>query len=746
MSQSQAPPGRPLPPSAPLVGGGPLHVGLRYLTRKRLALVALLGVALSVGTIIVVMSVFAGFHIEMTSTIRGYLSHLTITPATGEQFGLADWEAWAAQIRAAGHVEGVAPFAQGFALVRLRGMDDLKPVLFRGVHPELEGQVADLPEYMRVGALPDLLRTYPDPQRPEARLPACFVGEQFAGFAPPFQIYDPERLGEEPGHIVLVTATGELTARPKRFAVNGMFRTGYSDFDAGYVVMSLEAAMDLADTGGSVSGLSVRLDDYANADVVRDELRARLSPGALLRTMDGADPVAEIAVSADGSRIAGYTPRGDVVVWGATDGREAWRLPAAGADVTAIALAPDGRRLAAGRRDGTVQLCEVGAGGTATLAPAESAVTQLAYSPDGFLLAVGRADGRVNVLDAPDAESGEEPHEYAAADVGPGPVTAIAFDAFSERLLATEGKGRSVLLDLEGDGPAVRLPPMQTAGWTAAAFSPDRTQVLTADATGLAALWDAADGRMLRAWQAAREPIAAVAYGTRPGELLTAGARDVRVWSVHGDDAMWLRQIVPTGSEATRRAAFLGGGRHMARVGESGRPQVVYSGPPFLVETWEERQKTLLDVVAMEKFLQGLIMSLILVMAEFFVFAIVTAVVNERRRDVGILKAIGYTRRQICAAFLLVGTAIGTFGAAAGVVGGVLFSQNIDAIRLFIRRLTGFDPFPADIYFFSSIPHYVEPRMVVVTAGGAILCSILFSLIPALRAARLDPVRTLHYE
>ena len=84
MLETDASPAGPAGDGAPLIGGGPFHIGLRYLTHKWLAFLAMLGVALSVGTIIVVMSVFTGFHMQMTSVIRGYLSDLTIRPGTGE--------------------------------------------------------------------------------------------------------------------------------------------------------------------------------------------------------------------------------------------------------------------------------------------------------------------------------------------------------------------------------------------------------------------------------------------------------------------------------------------------------------------------------------------------------------------------------------------------------------------------------------------------------------------------------------
>ena len=96
--------------------------------------------------------------------------------------------------------------------------------------------------------------------------------------------------------------------------------------------------------------------------------------------------------------------------------------------------------------------------------------------------------------------------------------------------------------------------------------------------------------------------------------------------------------------------------------------------------------------------------------------------------------------------FLFDGAAIGIFGAAVGVIGGLLFSYNINPIADFIERLTDWTPFPEDVYYFTEIPVDRGPLAPILIATGAILCSLVFSVLPALRAARLDPIQTLRYE
>jgi lipoprotein-releasing system permease protein len=229
--------------------------------------------------------------------------------------------------------------------------------------------------------------------------------------------------------------------------------------------------------------------------------------------------------------------------------------------------------------------------------------------------------------------------------------------------------------------------------------------------------------------------------------LATVGPGGAGFWSYHiaGPLSSASRYAGAFAPDLTHAAVSANADRVLI-AGRDGRLSLLYGGPGFLVQTWEDQRKNFVEAVAMERFLMALILSLILVVAEFFIFAIVTTIVNERRRDIGILKAVGFTQGQICQAFLAVGLAVGVAGAALGVAGGYAFADNINTIRAFVKAAVGFDPFPPTIYYFKDIPTEITWISILATAGGAIVCSLIFSIIPALRAARLDPVQTLHYE
>ena len=94
----------------------------------------------------------------------------------------------------------------------------------------------------------------------------------------------------------------------------------------------------------------------------------------------------------------------------------------------------------------------------------------------------------------------------------------------------------------------------------------------------------------------------------------------------------------------------------------------------------------------------------------------------------------------------ITGTSIGLAGTLVGTVAGLIITSNIASIQRALERLSGSNLFPAEVYFFSQLPSEVDPGEVVVVAGMALGLSILATLYPSWRAARLDPVEALRYE
>jgi lipoprotein-releasing system permease protein len=164
------------------------------------------------------------------------------------------------------------------------------------------------------------------------------------------------------------------------------------------------------------------------------------------------------------------------------------------------------------------------------------------------------------------------------------------------------------------------------------------------------------------------------------------------------------------------------------------------------VRTWEEFRQVLLGAIENEKTLMAIMLSLVLVVAGFTVFAILSMMVTEKRRDIGILTALGATPRGVMWMFLLIGFWDALLGATLGAVAGVWAALKIDPIERALSSAFGVEIFRRDVYLFDHIPSVVDPLGVAVIVLGAFACTLLFALFPAWKAARLDPVDALRYE
>ncbi len=430
--------GRPAP-----LGLTPLYVGLRYLLKKWLSFLAVLGVAVAVGTLIVVMSVMSGFHQELSSAIRGWNGDLDVRPMSGTPYSFKDWSVVREELLKVDHVKAAAPYIAGVGMIQFTNIKRTQHMFFRGIDPRLELEVSrfdvDTLGLTVRGAgtrLANLDIVFTDSS--QAQIRSCMIGRAMAEIAPNYRL--PIK-----SEVVLITVDKRLRARVLPHIMTGVFETGRYDYDKGSVLLSLENAIRLVNSDGGITGLHIRLDDYANAKEAVAAIREKLGEG-------------------------------------------------------------------------------------------------------------------------------------------------------------------------------------------------------------------------------------------------------------------------------------------------------------FIIMTWEQLEWTFLEAVAMERFLMALILSFVGVLAGFCIFAILTITVAEKRRDIGILQTIGFARRSIALVFLFDGAAIGITGALVGAIGGLAFSYNINSIADFVEELTGWTPFPEDVYVFTEIPVDKGALAPILIALGAILCSLAFSVLPALRAARLDPIETLRYE
>jgi lipoprotein-releasing system permease protein len=166
----------------------------------------------------------------------------------------------------------------------------------------------------------------------------------------------------------------------------------------------------------------------------------------------------------------------------------------------------------------------------------------------------------------------------------------------------------------------------------------------------------------------------------------------------------------------------------------------------YHVATWKEKQGTLLAAISVERGILNLLLFMIIGVAGFGILAIFSMIVTEKTRDIGILKSLGASSRGVMSIFLGYGFLLGLLGALWGTGLGLLIVENINEIEMFISRQTGAELFDRRIYYFNEIPTDVRWEHVLAVNVGAIAIAVIFSILPALKASWLHPVRALRYE
>jgi lipoprotein-releasing system permease protein len=156
------------------------------------------------------------------------------------------------------------------------------------------------------------------------------------------------------------------------------------------------------------------------------------------------------------------------------------------------------------------------------------------------------------------------------------------------------------------------------------------------------------------------------------------------------------------------------------------------------VSTWIETNKVLFSALQLEKITMFVILSLIILVASFNIFAMLTVKVVEKTKDIGILKALGFTSQKILAIFSLQGLLLGVIGVACGVglgIGLCVVLQHYPFIKL-----------PEEIYYIEYLPVALNLRDIFLVALGGLCLSFFSTILPALRASRMPGCEALRYE
>ena len=141
-----------------------------------------------------------------------------------------------------------------------------------------------------------------------------------------------------------------------------------------------------------------------------------------------------------------------------------------------------------------------------------------------------------------------------------------------------------------------------------------------------------------------------------------------------------------------------------------------------------------------------IILSLIIIVAAFNIISGLTILVKNKTKDIAILKSIGVLNKSIVKIFFLIGIIIGTSATVFGIFLGVTFSLYVESLRQFLSSTFNISLFPEEIYFLSKMPSEINLNSILIISICSIFITVVVSIFPALKAAKLDPIKSLKYE
>ncbi len=166
----------------------------------------------------------------------------------------------------------------------------------------------------------------------------------------------------------------------------------------------------------------------------------------------------------------------------------------------------------------------------------------------------------------------------------------------------------------------------------------------------------------------------------------------------------------------------------------------------YFIYTWSDLNKSLFSALKVERNVMFIILSLIVVVAAFNIISGLTILIKNKTKEIAILKTLGLSNKSIKKTFFLTGLTIGFFATVTGVIIGVIFSINIEKIRIVLSKIFNFEIFPSDIYFLETLPSEINLKSIIIIFIISLAISAIASYLPAMKISKMSTFRALRYE
>jgi lipoprotein-releasing system permease protein len=179
---------------------------------------------------------------------------------------------------------------------------------------------------------------------------------------------------------------------------------------------------------------------------------------------------------------------------------------------------------------------------------------------------------------------------------------------------------------------------------------------------------------------------------------------------------------------------------------DSYKKKIEILNPNYFIYTWSDLNKSFFSALKVERNVMFIILTLIVIVAAFNIISGLTILIKNKTKEIAILKTLGLSNQSIKKSFFLTGFSIGIFATTSGIILGVLFSHNIEKLRILLSSVFNIEIFPSDIYFLEKLPSEISFYSISIIFILSLVVSAIASYLPAMSISKMKTFRALKYE